>query len=109
MHFATDFSVRAELVCGCTADMCATLQVGYVGVGVRVEGTRPRSSGRFSPQPSSVADGDGVTEAAVEQALRLVLSEDCIKAAGRYRELLEDEDGVEIACAKISAVVNSRS
>lgn len=84
-----------------------TLQVGYIGVGARVEGTQPRSSGRNSPQRSLVAEGDGVTEAAIEQALRLVLSEDCTKAAGRYRDLLADEDGVMTACAKISAVVNS--
>lgn len=86
--------------------MSATLQVGYIGVGARVEGTRPRS-GIGNYHPSLGAEGDGVTEAGVEQALRLVLSEECIKAAGRYRELLEDEDGVETARAKISAVMNS--
>lgn len=87
--------------------MIMTLQVGYIGVGARVEGTRPRSSGRSSPQRSLVAEGDGVTEAGIEQALRLVLSQDVIKAAGRYRDLLADEDGVETACAKILAVANS--
>eukprot|EP00903_Cladosiphon_okamuranus_P019998 g18371.t2 len=81
-------------------------QVGYIGVGARVEGTRPRSTGRNFPEHSLVAEGDGVTEATIEQALRLVLSEDCAKAAGRYRNLLADEDGVETACAKISAVVS---
>ena len=81
-------------------------QVGYVGVGARVEGTRPRSSGRNSAQCSLVPEGDGVTEAGIEQALRLVLSESVMKAAGRYRDLLADEDGLETACAKILAVVN---
>lgn len=94
-------SVRVDFVCRlmCYPDVSATLQMGYIGVGVRVEGTRPRRS--------LVAEGDGVTEVGLEQALRLVLSEGCVKAAGRYRELLADEDGVEAARAKISAIVDS--
>eukprot|EP00752_Nemacystus_decipiens_P004925 g4482.t1 len=81
-------------------------QVGYIGVGARVEGTRPRSSGRNSPHCSLVAGGDGVTEEGIEQALRMALSEECRQAAGRYRDLLAEEDGVEIARAKILAVVS---
>lgn len=83
--------------------------MGYVGVGVRVEGTRPRSTGRNCPQLSLAAEGDGVNEAGLEQALRLVLSESCMKAAGRYRDLLENEDGVETARVKISALTNSHN
>ena len=84
------------------------LQVGHIGVGARVEGTHPRASGQNSPQCSLIAEGDGVTEAGIEQALRRVLSDGCIKAASSYRDLLADEDGVETACAKILAVVNAR-
>lgn len=81
------------------------LQVEYMGVGVRVHGTQPRNT--F--ENSLVPEGDGVTMARMEKAFRLAFSEDLRVAAGRYRETIQDEDGIGIACAKISAIIASRT
>lgn len=83
------------------------LQVEYMGVGVRVHGTRPRYTSENSSGCSLVPEGDGVTMVGMEKALRLALSEDLRVAAGRYREILGEEDGMGVACAKISAIIAS--
>ncbi len=82
------------------------VQVEYIGVGTRVQGTRPTPALQNSERPL-VVEGDGVSDAGMEQALRLVLTEEMKAAAYRYRELLEKEEGVGFACAKISAILDS--
>lgn len=84
------------------------VQVEYIGVGTRVQGTRPAPALRNSAGPL-VAEGDGVTTAEMEKALRMVLSEEMKKTACSYRELLGTEEGVGVACAKISALLHSRN
>lgn len=82
------------------------LKVEYMGVGVRVHGTRPRNIHDRSSE-ASVPEGDGVTMLGMEKAVRMALSEDLRVAAGRYRETLAAEDGIGAACAKISVIVAS--
>jgi len=77
------------------------VQVEYIGVGTRVQGTRP------NPALQNSAEGDGVTTTGMENALRLVLKEEVKTAAYSYRELLSREEGVAVACTKISAMLDS--
>lgn len=78
-----------------------------MGVGVRVHGTRPRNTRESSSECPVVPEGDGVTMAEMEQAFRRALFEDLRVAAARYRETLGEEDGMGVACAKMSVVIAS--
>ena len=45
--------------------------------------------------------------AGMEKALRRALSEDVRVSAARYREALGEEDGIGVACAKISVIAST--
>lgn len=70
-----------------------------MGVGARVAGTFPSSSGR----ECAAAAGDGITLEGLEKAVAAVLSEEVRASAGRYGDVLREEDGVRMACSAIAS------